>query len=136
MGYWQDLLAENPTLINASLNTTGPFRWFLYDALCDNKPLDRMVTELILLRGSQHEGGSAGFGIAANNDAPFAAKGQVVASAFRDRTAVRVVTIRLFTAQNNGICTHWQRCSSRNLSPCLSPAVCRTLSSQSNTAHR
>ena len=82
MGYWQDVLAENPTLINASLNTTGPFRWFLYDALCDNKPLDRMVTELILLRGSQHEGGSAGFGIAANNDAPFAAKGQIVASAF------------------------------------------------------
>ncbi len=82
MSYWQDVLAENPTLINASLNTTGPFRWFLYDALCDNKPLDRMVTELILLRGSRHEGGSAGFGIAANNDAPFAAKGQIVASAF------------------------------------------------------
>src|SRR5690606_12211580 len=31
--YWQDVLAENPTLINASLNTTGPFRWFLYEAL-------------------------------------------------------------------------------------------------------
>jgi cytochrome c553 len=82
MGYWQDVLAENPTLINASLNTTGPFRWFLYDAFRDNKSLDRIVTELILLRGSRHEGGSAGFGIAANNDAPFAAKGQVVASAF------------------------------------------------------
>jgi mono/diheme cytochrome c family protein len=82
MSYWQDVLAENPTLINASLNTTGPFRWFLYDALCDNKPVDRMVTELILLRGSQHAGGSAGFGIAANNDAPFAAKAQIVASAF------------------------------------------------------
>ena len=82
MGCWQDVLAENPTLINASLNTTVPFRWFLYDALRDNKALDRMVTELILLRGSQHEGGSAGFGIAANNDAPFAAKGQIVASAF------------------------------------------------------
>ncbi|MCA9008442.1 MAG: DUF1549 domain-containing protein, partial [Planctomycetaceae bacterium] len=52
ISYWQDVLAENPTLINASLNTTGPFRWFLYDALCDDKPLDRMVTELILLRGS------------------------------------------------------------------------------------
>ena len=82
MGYWQDVLAENPTLINASLNTTGPFRWFLYDALRDDKSMDRIVTELILLRGSKHEGGSAGFGIAANNDAPFAAKGQIVASAF------------------------------------------------------
>jgi len=82
MSYWQDVLAENPTLINASLNTTGPFRWFLYDALRDGKSVDRIVTELILLRGSKHEGGSAGFEIAANNDAPFAAKGQIVASAF------------------------------------------------------
>ena len=82
MGFWQDLLAENPTLINASLNSSGPFRWFLYDALRDNKPLDRMVTELILLRGSTHEGGSAGFALAGENDAPFAAKGHIVASAF------------------------------------------------------
>jgi len=82
MSYWQDVLAENPTLINASLNTTGPFRWFLYDALRDDKPFDRLVTELILLRGSAHEGGSAGFGIAADNDAPLAAKGQIIAGAF------------------------------------------------------
>lgn len=82
MGYWQDVLAENPTLINASLNTTGPFRWYVYDSLRDNKPFDRFVTELLLLRGSQHEGGSAGFAIAADNDAPLAAKGQIVASAF------------------------------------------------------
>jgi hypothetical protein len=82
MSYWQDVLAENPTLLNPSLNTTGPFRWFLHDALRDDKPLDRLVTELILLRGSPHEGGSAGFGIAADNDAPLAAKGQIVAGAF------------------------------------------------------
>ncbi len=82
VSYWQDVLAENPTLINSSLNTTGPFRWFLYDALRDNRPMDRMVTELILLRGGAHDGGSAGFGIAGDNDAPLAAKGQIVASAF------------------------------------------------------
>jgi hypothetical protein len=82
ISYWQDVLAENPTMLNPSLNTTGPFRWFLYESLRDNKPLDRMVSELILLRGSPHEGGSAGFGIAADNDAPFAAKGQIVANAF------------------------------------------------------
>ncbi len=82
MDFWLDLLAENPTLINASLNSTGPFRWFLYDSLRDNKPLDRMVTELIMLRGGAAEGGSAGFGIAAENDSPFAAKGHIVASAF------------------------------------------------------
>ncbi len=82
MSFWLDLLAENPTLLNASLNSSGPFRWFLYDALRDNRPLDRMVTELILMRGSRHEGGSAGFAMAAENDAPLAAKGHIVASAF------------------------------------------------------
>ncbi len=82
MGYWQDVLAENPTLINASLNTTGPFRWFLYDAFRDNKPVDRWVTELILMRGSPHEGGSAGFSLAGDNDAPQAAKAQILSSAF------------------------------------------------------
>lgn len=82
MGYWQDVLAENPTMLNASLNTTGPFRFFLYDSFRDNKPFDRFVTELVLMRGSVHEGGSAGFGIASENDTPAAAKGQVLASAF------------------------------------------------------
>lgn len=82
VSYWLDLLAENPTLLNASLNSTGPFRWFLYDSLRDRKPLDRMVTELLMMRGSPHEGGSAGFAIAAENDSPFAAKGHIVASAF------------------------------------------------------
>lgn len=82
MSYWQDVLAENPTLLNSSLNTTGPFRWFLYDAIRDEKPMDRIVTELVLLRGSPHEGGSAGFGLAGDNDAPSAAKGQILANAF------------------------------------------------------
>ena len=51
MGEWLDLLAENPSLLNQSLNSTGPFRWFIYESLVDWKPLDRMVTELILMRG-------------------------------------------------------------------------------------
>ena len=79
---WLDLLAENPTLLNQSQGSTGPFRFFLHDSLRDDKPIDRMVTELILMRGGQHEGGSAGFAMAAENDAPFAAKGHIVASAF------------------------------------------------------
>ena len=79
---WLDLLAENPTLLNASLNSTGPFRWFVHDSLRDGKAWDRLVTELLLMRGGIHEGGSAGFGVAAENDAPFAAKGHIVASAF------------------------------------------------------
>jgi mono/diheme cytochrome c family protein len=82
ISFWMDLLAENPTLLNQSLNSTGPFRWFLYESLRDGKALDRMVTELILMRGSPHEGGSAGFGLAGENDSPMAAKGHILASAF------------------------------------------------------
>lgn len=82
VSYWQDVLAENPNLLKPSLNNTGPFRWFLYETLRDNRPLDRMATELIMMRGSEREGGSAGFGMAADNDAPMATRGIVLASAF------------------------------------------------------
>lgn len=82
MGDWLDLLAENPTLINASLNSTGPFRWFLLDALRDGKGLDRVVTELVMMRGDVGRGGSIGFSLAGENDSPFAAKGHIIASAF------------------------------------------------------
>tara|TARA_Y100001934_G_scaffold147244_1_gene176858 strand:- start:2932 stop:6669 length:3738 start_codon:yes stop_codon:yes gene_type:complete len=80
--YWQDMLAENPALLNQAQGSTGPFRWFIHDSLRDGKALDRMVTELIMLRGGKYEGGAAGFGMAAENDSPFAAKGHIVASAF------------------------------------------------------
>ena len=53
----------------------------LYDALRDGKPMDRLVTELIAMRGGKYEGGSAGFAMAADNDAPLAAKGQVLGGA-------------------------------------------------------
>lgn len=82
ISYWQDVLAENPTMLNATLNSTGPFRWFLYDAFRDDKPVDRWVTELVMMRGGAAEGGSAGFAQAAQNDAPLAAKGHILASAF------------------------------------------------------
>ncbi len=82
ISYWQDVLAENPSMLKPSLNNTGPFRWYLHEALRDGKSLDRMVTELIMLRGSIREGGTAGFGLAVSNDAPFAAKGHIIATAF------------------------------------------------------
>lgn len=82
MADWLDLLAENPTLINASLNSTGPFRWFLFDALRDDKGLDRVVTELMMMRGDVGHGGSVGFALAGENDSPFAAKGHIIAAAF------------------------------------------------------
>jgi len=82
VGYWQDVLAENPNIVNPTLNNTGPFRWWLYEALLDNKPLDRFATELILMEGSQRYGGTAGFAIASENDAPLAAKAQNLGLAF------------------------------------------------------
>jgi mono/diheme cytochrome c family protein len=82
MGYWLDVLAENPNLINPTLNNTGPFRWWIYEALLDNKPLDLFVTELIRQQGSERFGGPAGFSIASQNDVPMAAKGIIISSAF------------------------------------------------------
>jgi hypothetical protein len=57
MGYWLDVLAENPNLINPTLNNTGPFRWWIHESLRDNKPLDLFVTELVRLEGSERFGG-------------------------------------------------------------------------------
>ena len=82
MGYWLDVLAENPNMINPTLNNTGPFRWWLFESLLDNKPVDLFVTELIRMEGSERFGGPAGFGTASQNDLPMAAKGIIVSSAF------------------------------------------------------
>jgi hypothetical protein len=82
MGYWLDVLAENPNLINPTLNNTGPFRWWLHESFLDNKPFDLFVTELLRLEGSERFGGPAGFGVATQNDVPMAAKGIIVSSAF------------------------------------------------------
>lgn len=82
VGYWQDVLAENPNLLKPTLNNTGPFRYWIHEALVDNKPLDRFATELILMRGSTWGGGAAGFSQASQNDVPMAAKAHVIGSAF------------------------------------------------------
>lgn len=80
--YWQDVLAENPAILKATLNNTGPFRFFLKDALRDNWAMDRFVTSLVLMEGSPRNGGSAGFAIATQNDLPMANKAQIISSAF------------------------------------------------------
>ncbi len=82
MGYWQDVLAENPNILNPTLNNTGPFRWWILESLQDRKPLDLMVTELLSLGGSAKDGGPAGFGVASQNDVPLAAKATVITTAF------------------------------------------------------
>jgi hypothetical protein len=82
MGYWQDVLAENPNLLSGSLNNTGPFRFWLHEALMDDKPMNVIVTELIRMEGDANNGGPAGFATAGQNDSPFAEKGIILAGAF------------------------------------------------------
>jgi hypothetical protein len=82
MPFWQDTLAENPNILNPTLNNTGPFRWWIYDSMVDDVAVDRMVTQLVSQRGGEREGGPAGFSVASQNDAPFAAKGAIISSAF------------------------------------------------------
>jgi hypothetical protein len=82
VSYWQDVLAENPGILKPMLNNTGPFRWWIYESLLDNKPFDRFVTELVMMEGSSYYGGPAGFGMATENDVPMAAKAQIIGQAF------------------------------------------------------
>lgn len=82
VGYWQDVLAENPNIINPTLNNTGPFRWWIHESFLDNKPLDRFATELVLMDGSVNYGGAGGFSIASQNDVPMAAKAHILGQAF------------------------------------------------------
>jgi hypothetical protein len=82
VGYWQDLLAENPGILKPKLNNTGPFRWWIYESFLDNQPIDRFATELMMMQGSKLGGGPGGFAMATQNDAPMAAKAHVVAKAF------------------------------------------------------
>jgi hypothetical protein len=82
VGYWQDILAENPNIIKATLNNSGPFRWWIHESFRDNKPFDRFATELVRMEGSRYFGGPAGFEMAAQNDVPMAAKAQIIGRAF------------------------------------------------------
>ena len=82
VGYWQDVLAENPAILKPTLNNTGPFRWWIHESFADNKPMDRFATELIAMEGSVYGGGPAGFGLATQNDVPMADRAQIVSSAF------------------------------------------------------
>jgi hypothetical protein len=80
--YWQDVLAENPGIVKPKLNNTGPFRWWIHESMLDNKPMDRFVTELVMMEGSAYRGGPAGFAMATQNDVPMAAKAHILGTAF------------------------------------------------------
>ena len=82
VGYWQDVLAENPGILKPKLNNTGPFRYWIYDSMLDNKPMDRFAWELVMLQGSQLNGGPSGFAVATQNDVPMAEKAHTLGKAF------------------------------------------------------
>jgi len=82
VGYWQDVLAENPNLVNPTLNNTGPFRFWIHESFLDDKPIDRFATEAIMMQGGTYSGGPGGFELATENDVPMAAKAHVVGRAF------------------------------------------------------
>jgi len=82
VGYWQDLLAENPSILKPTLNNSGPFRRWIHDSFEANKPLDQFASELIMMQGDDDQGGTAGFAQSSGNDLPMAMKGHVLAQAF------------------------------------------------------
>ena len=82
VAYWQDVLAENPGILKPDLNNTGPFRWWIHQSFADGIPFDRFVAELLSMEGSAYQGGPSGFAQATLNDAPMAAKAEIVAQAF------------------------------------------------------
>jgi hypothetical protein len=58
MGYWQDVLAENPNIINSVLNNTGPFRWWIYESLLDDAVRLLAPGGLLVVRGVLRRGES------------------------------------------------------------------------------
>ncbi|MDX1981818.1 MAG: DUF1549 and DUF1553 domain-containing protein [Bryobacteraceae bacterium] len=82
VSYWQDVLAENPGILKPDLNNTGPFRYWIHQSFSDNIPFDRFAAELIQMEGSVYLGAPAAFSQATLNDAPMAAKADIVAQAF------------------------------------------------------
>ncbi|MBI2684845.1 MAG: DUF1553 domain-containing protein [Acidobacteria bacterium] len=82
VSYWQDVLAENPGILKPDLNNTGPFRWWMHQSFTDNIPFDRFAAELVQMEGSATLGGPASFGLATLNDAPMAAKADIIGQAF------------------------------------------------------
>ena len=83
--YWQDVLAENPGILKPDLNNTGPFRWWIHQVFSDGVPFDRMATQLIEMEGSLYKGAPRAFAMASLNDAPMAAKADVISQAFLAR---------------------------------------------------
>src|SRR6185436_20617450 len=68
--------------LKPDLNNSGPFRWWLHQSFEDSIPFDRLVAELIEMEGSALQGAPAAFKMATLNDAPMAAKADILSQAF------------------------------------------------------
>lgn len=86
VGYWQDVLAENPSVVFPTLNNSGAFRQWLYTSFRDNTAFDRFTTELIQMKGPGANrpdyDGPAAFALATGNDVPMAMRAHVLMKAF------------------------------------------------------
>lgn len=86
VGYWQDVLAENPSVVFPTLNNSGAFRQWIYESFRDNKPFDRFASELLLMEGDDAKrpdyDGPASFALATGNDVPMAMRAHVALKAF------------------------------------------------------
>lgn len=86
VGYWQDVLAENPSVVFPTLNNSGAFRQWLYKSFRDNTAFDRFTTELIQMQGlganRPDYDGPAAFALATGNDVPMAMRAHVLMKAF------------------------------------------------------
>lgn len=86
VGYWQDVLAENPSVVFPTLNNSGAFRQWIYESFRDNRPFDRFATELLMMEGADLKqptyDGPASFSLATGNDAPMAMRAHVAMKAF------------------------------------------------------
>ncbi len=82
VGYWQDLLGENPKLYGGVPHSTGPFKEWIYESFVQNRGYDRFVTELLLMEGTPEQNGTLGFRESFGSDAPMAEKAHVISQAF------------------------------------------------------
>lgn len=82
VGYWEDVLAENPVIFGEVPNSTGPFKEWIYRSFMEDRGYDRFATELVLMEGTPEETGTLGFRISRGNDVPLAEKALVISQAF------------------------------------------------------
>lgn len=86
VGYWQDVLAENPSVVFPTLNNSGAFRDWIYDSFHQNIPFDQFATELVWMqparKGTVRAASAEGFGLATGNDVPMAMRAHVAIKAF------------------------------------------------------